>query len=104
MVQPPGFVDLDHPNNVYKLHNSLYGLKQASCAWFERFTSHLFTISFIASTADPSLFVLRDGPTVLYLLLYVDYIILTANSSTAITSLIAQLASTFELKNSSPLR
>ena len=27
--QPPGFVDFEHPNHVYKLERELYGLKQA---------------------------------------------------------------------------
>jgi hypothetical protein len=104
MIQPPGFVDPTHPDHVCKLQKSLYGLKQAPRAWFERFTSHLLTIGFVASTADPSLFVLRTGSTVLYLLLYVDDIILTGNSSSAVASLIAQLAETFELKDLGPLR
>ena len=104
MIQPPGFVDPTHPDHVCKLQKSLYGLKQAPRAWFERFTSHLLTIGFVASTADPSLFVLRTGSTVLYLLLYVDDIILTGNSSSAVTSLITQLAHTFELKDLGPLR
>ena len=104
MVQPPGFVNSASPHHVCKLHKSLYGLKQAPRPWFERFTSHLLTIGFIASTADPSLFVFRNGSTFLYLLLYVDDIILTGNDPTAITSLITALASTFELKDLGPLR
>jgi hypothetical protein len=89
---------------VCKLHKSLYGLKQAPRAWFECFTSHLLTIGFTASTADPSLFVFRNGSTFLYLLLYVDDIILTGNNPVAVTSLITALASTFELKDLGPLR
>jgi hypothetical protein len=79
-------------------------LKQVPRAWFERFTSHLLTIGFVASMANTSLFVLRTNSTILYLLLYVDDIILTRNSSSAITSLISQLANTFELKDLGPLR
>uniref|UniRef100_A0A2N9HQR7 Reverse transcriptase Ty1/copia-type domain-containing protein n=1 Tax=Fagus sylvatica TaxID=28930 RepID=A0A2N9HQR7_FAGSY len=104
MVQPLGFVNSASPHHVCKLHKSLYGLKQAPRAWFERFTSHLLTIGFTASTADPSLFVFRNGSTFLYLLLYVDDIILTGNNPAAITSFITALASTFELKDLGPLR
>jgi hypothetical protein len=99
MQQPPGYVDSAFPTLVCKLHKSLYGLKQAPRAWFERFTRHLLAIGFCASVADPSLFVFRRNGVVLYLLLYVDDIILTGNSSFAITDLISQLASNFELKD-----
>ncbi|GKE87793.1 retrovirus-related pol polyprotein from transposon TNT 1-94 [Tanacetum coccineum] len=32
IAQPNGFVDLDHPEKVYRLRKALYGLKQASRA------------------------------------------------------------------------
>ena len=37
--QPPGFVDFEHPNHVYKLKKALYGLKQAPRSWYERLIS-----------------------------------------------------------------
>ena len=43
MPQPTGFHDKTCTNHVCLLHKSLYGLKQAPRAWFERFTSYLFT-------------------------------------------------------------
>ena len=85
------------------MYKSLYGLKQAPHAWFDRFTTHLLDLGFCASVADPSLFVFRRAGVVLYLLLYVDDIILTGNDSTAIITLISQLATVFELKDLSPL-
>jgi hypothetical protein len=103
MAQPFGFVDSAQPSHVCKLHKSLYGLKQAPCAWFERFTSHLLTLGFTASLADASLFVLHTGSTTMYLLLYVDDIVITGNNSTVISDIISQLSTTFELKDLGPL-
>ena len=57
MQQPPGYVDSQFPSHVCKLHKSLYGLKQAPRAWFDRFTSQLLHLGFVASLADPSLFI-----------------------------------------------
>jgi hypothetical protein len=104
MSQPPGFVDSTAPSHVCLLHKSIYGLRQAPRAWFEKFSSHLLTVGFTASQADPSLFIYRHGSTVLYLLLYVDDIIITGNLPTAVTELITNLASVFDLKDLGPLK
>nr|GEU54527.1 ribonuclease H-like domain-containing protein [Tanacetum cinerariifolium] len=40
MHQPPGFFDLAHPRHVCLLQKSLYGIKQAPRAWFQRFASY----------------------------------------------------------------
>nr|KAJ0202404.1 hypothetical protein LSAT_V11C600314680 [Lactuca sativa] len=39
--QPPGFVDKDHADYVYRLDKAVYGLKQAPRAWYETLTSYL---------------------------------------------------------------
>uniref|UniRef100_A0A2N9EKF8 Reverse transcriptase Ty1/copia-type domain-containing protein n=1 Tax=Fagus sylvatica TaxID=28930 RepID=A0A2N9EKF8_FAGSY len=104
MTQPIGFIDSAKPSHVCQLQKSLYGLKQAPRAWFERFTSHLLTLGFSASVADASLFILHHGSTTVYLLLYVDDIIITGNNPTAISDIITQLSNAFELKDLGPLR
>jgi hypothetical protein len=57
MKQPAGFVDSEHPNHICKLDKSLYGVKQALCAWFSRLSSKLLQLSFKASKEDVSLFI-----------------------------------------------
>ena len=99
MQQPPGYIDAAHPTYVCKLHKSLYGLKQAPRAWFERFTFHLIHLGFQASFADNSLFIFHSKSTIIYLLLYVDDIILTGNNSKHIASLVTALKAVFELKD-----
>ena len=85
-------------NHVCKLKKSLYGLKQAPRAWFERFSSHPH-LGFLASVVNSSLFILRHGKFLVYLLVYVDDIVLTGNSPSFLQSLILQLSSKFELKD-----
>uniref|UniRef100_A0A2N9GUP3 Uncharacterized protein n=1 Tax=Fagus sylvatica TaxID=28930 RepID=A0A2N9GUP3_FAGSY len=99
MAQPLGFVNSSLPSHVCHLHKSLYGLKQAPRAWFERFTSHLLTLGFTASVADASLFILSHKSVTVYLLLYVDDIIITGNSLSAVSDIISQLSTAFELKD-----
>ena len=103
MHQPPGFVDPVHPDYVCKLHKSLYGLKQAPRAWFERFAFHLLHLGFTASMVDNSLFVFCLAHTIIYLILYVDDIIVIGNDSTQIHNLITALGQVFELKDLGPL-
>jgi hypothetical protein len=95
--QPPGFVDPAAPDHVCLLLKSLYDLKQAPHAWYQRFASFIRQLGFAALTSDTSLFVYKEGVSVAYLLLYVDDIILTALSSTLLQSIMARLASKFAM-------
>ena len=80
MAQPLGFVDFDHPSYVCKLHKAIYGLKQASQAWYHKLRQFLLAFGFKNSHSDTSLFVLHSNHHTLYLLVYVDDIILTSNN------------------------
>ena len=99
MTQPQGYVDPAFLQHVCLLHKALYGLKQAPRAWFERFTSQLLHISFCASIADGNLFILRHGSSIVFLLLYVDDIIITGNKSSFVSSVIKLLGVDFDLKD-----
>ena len=103
MSQPLGYVDPDHPELVCKLHKAIYDLKKAPRAWFDSFTSQLYHIGFQASSADSNLFIMHQGSFVVYLLLYVDDIIITGNSVPFIDHLVSRLAAVFDLKDLGPL-
>ena len=97
MHQPPGFVDSRYPHHVCLLQRSLYGLKQAPRAWFQRFAGYAIRVGFYHSRCDFSLFILRQGSQVAYLLIYVDDIILTASSTALLQQIIASLHSEFDM-------
>ncbi|GKB07382.1 retrovirus-related pol polyprotein from transposon TNT 1-94 [Tanacetum coccineum] len=46
VAQPDGFVDLDHPEKVYRLMKALYGLKQAPRAWYDEHSNFLMSKGF----------------------------------------------------------
>ena len=89
--QPRGFIDGTRPDHVCRLVKSLYGLKQAPRAWFQRFHAYVHSIGFTATGSDSSLFVLRRGTDMAYLLLYVDDIVLTASSTQLLRRIIDSL-------------
>ncbi|KAK1432520.1 hypothetical protein QVD17_09417 [Tagetes erecta] len=99
MEQPPGFVNSSYPNYVCKLSKALYGLKQAPRAWFQRLSTYLLSYGFICSRADTSLFILRRDDHIMYLLVYVDDLILTGNDEVVIQSFISHLHREFAIKD-----
>ncbi|KAI0495097.1 hypothetical protein KFK09_025244 [Dendrobium nobile] len=102
MQQPQGFIDINNPKLVCKLNKSLYGLKQAPRNWFEKFTSFLQNYGFRSSHSDSSLFLYNFNNIQIFLLLYVDDILVTGNNTAAIQTLIFALHSQFVLKNLGP--
>ncbi|KAJ4801076.1 hypothetical protein LUZ62_052322 [Rhynchospora pubera] len=99
MEQPPGFSDTLYPNHVCKLKKAIYGLKQAPRAWFFKLKEFLTTHQFVSSQCDHSLFILKTTSTIMYLLVYVDDIIITGNSPKAIDKLIKTLDAEFSIKD-----
>jgi hypothetical protein len=101
--KPTGFADPAHPDLVYRLHKSLYGLKQAPRAWYSRFATFLTTLGFIEAKSDTSLFIFRRDSDTVYLLLYVDDIILTTSSTELLHHTISALQQEFTIKDLGPL-
>jgi histone deacetylase 1/2 len=99
MRQPPGFADPAKPGHYCRLIRSLYGLKQAPRAWHARLSSVLGRLGFRPSTADTSLFILQRSDVTIYLLVYVDDIIVVSSTATAIPKLISQLRADFSVKD-----
>jgi hypothetical protein len=99
MKQPPGNENPKTPHYMCKLDKSLYGLKQAPRAWFSKLSSKLQELGFLASKADTSLFMYNKSGIVMFVLVYVDDIIVTSSSNKAIDSLLQDLNSAFALKD-----
>ncbi|GJV47227.1 ribonuclease H-like domain-containing protein [Tanacetum coccineum] len=103
MHQPLQFIDSAHSDYVCLLEKSLYGLKQALQAWFQRFSSYAIRAGFYHSKTDSSLFIFQKGPDTAYLLLYVDDIILTASSTSLLQRIISSLHAEFAMTDIVPL-
>ncbi|PKU60505.1 putative mitochondrial protein [Dendrobium catenatum] len=103
MAQPQGFVDPLYPDHVCLLQKSIYGLKQSPRKWFETFSTYLLSFGFTHSTADPSLLLYSKNSVNIYILVYVDDILLTGNHDPTIQHLLRGLSAEFHMKNLGPI-
>ena len=99
MAQPPGFVDPSFSNHICRLNKAIYGLRQASRAWYDELKTYLLSLGFKPTISDSSLFILTTSPSPIYILVYVDDIIVTGPSITIIDRFIYLLATKFSLKD-----
>jgi len=100
MRQPPGFQDPYKPKEyICKLKKALYGLKQAPKAWHSRLTGKLMELGFRAFVADSSLFILKNREVTIYMLIYVDDIIIVSSTDQATERLIQKLKIDFVVKD-----
>uniref|UniRef100_A0A803NI33 Reverse transcriptase Ty1/copia-type domain-containing protein n=1 Tax=Cannabis sativa TaxID=3483 RepID=A0A803NI33_CANSA len=99
MVQSPSFIDPNEPDKVCKLHKALYGLKQAPRTWFQKLASALTSLGFISTKIDHSLFINLSSQSCIYILIYVDDILITGSDNTQVSHLISALSNKFSLKD-----
>ncbi|GJR71740.1 putative ribonuclease H-like domain-containing protein [Tanacetum coccineum] len=70
-----GFEDHDHPDKVYKVVKTLYGLHQAPRAWYDALANYLLSNGFQRGKIDQTLFIKRQKGHILLVQIYVDDII-----------------------------
>jgi len=99
MKQPPGYIDKSRPTFMCKLDKALYGLKQAPRAWYARLCGKLQMLGFQSSKADTSLFYYNRGKHTMFVLVYVDDIIVASSSQEATNALLRDLEKEFALKD-----
>ncbi|GJV32903.1 retrovirus-related pol polyprotein from transposon TNT 1-94 [Tanacetum coccineum] len=75
VAQPPGFIDFEKPNHVYKLKKDLYGLKQAPKAWYDRLKAFLIKHEYNMGMVDNTLFTKKKSSNLIIVQIYVDDII-----------------------------
>ncbi|GKD75835.1 retrovirus-related pol polyprotein from transposon TNT 1-94, partial [Tanacetum coccineum] len=75
VAQPPGFVDFEKPNHVFKLKKALYGLKQAPKAWYDRLKAFLLDHMYTMGLVDNTLFTKKKDSHIIIVQIYVDDII-----------------------------
>ncbi|KAH9649116.1 hypothetical protein KPL70_025868 [Citrus sinensis] len=100
MTQPEGYEDPKKPRHVCLLKKSIYGLKQSPRQWYLRFDEFMVTHGFIRCSYDCCVYykLLKDD-LYIYLLLYVDDMLIACKIREEIEDLKKILSSKFDMKN-----
>ncbi|KAJ1691811.1 hypothetical protein LUZ63_015966 [Rhynchospora breviuscula] len=95
--QPPDFVDHFNPDHVFKLHKTLYDLKQAPRAWYGRLCTFLLDNSFASGKMDTTLFTKKRDDHLLLVQIYVNDIIFGSTNATLAQEFSSLMSSEFEM-------
>ena len=100
MSQPEGYEDPEKVDHVCHLKKSLCGLKQSPRLWYIRFDRFISDDGFQRSSFDCCVyFKTIEGVDKIYLLLYVDDMLIACHEMDFINELKQQLSNTFEMKD-----
>ena len=105
MEQPLGFVAQGESGLVCRLRRSLYGFKQSPRAWFSHFSSVVQEFGMLRSTSDHSVFYHHNSlGQCIYLVVYVDDIVITGSYQDGIQKLKQHLFTHFQTKDLGKLK
>ncbi|KAL0457750.1 UNVERIFIED_CONTAM: Retrovirus-related Pol polyprotein from transposon TNT 1-94 [Sesamum latifolium] len=99
MDQPEGFTAVGEEQKVCRLQRSIYGLKQASRNWNTRFDEVIRGYDFIKNDYNPCIYNKISGNSVVYLVLYVDDILLIENDVKMLCDNKTWLSTQFSMKD-----
>lgn len=95
--QPEGY--RKGTNKVYKLLKSLYGLKESPRTWYECFNDFMTELNFKRSNHDYCLFVNHNEKDPIYVLLFVDDMLICCKNQQKINNIKQKLSERFIMKD-----
>ena len=97
--QSEGFIAKNQERMVCKLKRSIYGLKQASRSWNIRFDQAIKSFGFEQNLDEPCVYKRHQDKVIMFLVLYVDDILLIGNDVGVMLSVKIWLSSQFDVKD-----
>ena len=99
MIQPEVFVDPTNARKICKLRKSIYGLNQASRSWNLCFDEVAKGFGFIKNEKEPCVYKKASGSALMFLVLYVDDILLIGNDIPMLEVVKTSLRKCFSMKD-----
>ncbi|PRQ27363.1 putative RNA-directed DNA polymerase [Rosa chinensis] len=99
MKQPEGFIEPGTEKLVCKLNRSIYGLKQASRQWYLKFDAVVSNFGFKENQVDECVYMKIEGKNFIFLILYVDDILLASTSLKLLKATKDFLSKKFDMKD-----
>jgi len=99
MEQPDGYVDSTCPDEVCRLLQALYGLRQALKMWYAKLDDFLKSQRFDNIDPDACLYLLMDDGEIIIVLVYVDDLLFVASILAAIYKIKDALHKRFQMKD-----
>ncbi|GJS00125.1 retrotransposon protein, putative, ty1-copia subclass [Tanacetum coccineum] len=90
---------MDHPRRVSKLQRSIYGLNQASKSRNKRFDEEIKTYGFTQNPDESCVYKRASGSIIVFLILYVDDILLMGNNISMLQDVKSWLGKCFAMKD-----
>ena len=97
--QPENFVIIDSKSMVCKLKKSLYGLKQSLRQLYQKFHRIISLFDFAINLCDECIYHEFSGSKYIFLVLYVDDILLATNDQNLLLETKKFLSNNFEMKD-----
>lgn len=98
MYLPSGFIDKKNTDFVYLLKKALYGLKQSPRQWNKQFDLLMHSFKFQGSTYDHCLYFKYNNHVPIFLVFYVDDMLISNPSINLIKNLQYNLCKNFKMK------
>lgn len=95
--EPKGFETGE--NKVCKLYKALYGLRESPRAWYECFNKYVKELNLERSKYDYCLYVNNSGNDSIYILVFVDDLLICCKDKIKINQVKVRLMEKFAMKN-----
>jgi hypothetical protein len=99
MAQPKGFVMKGKDRMGCRLKKSIYGLKQASTQWYLKFDRTIRNFGFKENIEDNCVYAMFENGRYIFLILYVDDILLASSDVSLLLKTNKFLSSKFSMKD-----